>query len=294
MNLDVFGRVTAAGPRFLSRVIVGDDCWLWRGAHSEDGYGTFQLATASKLGAHRISWALFNGRWPKAWVLHRCGNPGCVRPDHLYEGGPVENSEDARRHGTLAQGESHGSAKLTDDQVEEIRSRYVAGEKPSSLAREFKVSRVQVSNIVQGRQRGGSPLGENKARRYAVVCARCGSEFQRKPGARKPRYCSIQCRADAQNGVQRAGEARRCPVCGVDFYRPPSAKATTCSYACMGRLQSRTGSVRGERNGNAKLTDAQREDIRRRRAAGEKQIDLADEYGVSRDQIARVCRAAPP
>lgn len=96
----------------------------------------------------------------------------------------------------------------------------------------------------------------------------------------------------ANPGKQRKGQPRTCPVCGSTFYRPPSAKAVTCSYACMGELQSRTGSSRGERNGNSKLTDLERAEIRTRCAKGEQKTALAREFGVSRDQIARVVRAA--
>lgn len=42
----------------------------------------------------------------------------------------------------------------------------------------------------------------------------------------------------ANPGKQRRGVTKTCPVCGVEFYRPPSAKAETCSYACMGKLRS--------------------------------------------------------
>lgn len=86
------------------------------------------------------------------------------------------------------------------------------------------------------------------------------------------------------------GKPQNCAVCGIEFLRAPSAKAKTCSYKCMGVLQSTNRITQGERNGNAKVTDDQRSEIRRRRALGERQLDLAEEFGLSCSQILRICK----
>lgn len=222
--------------RFWPKVEIstGDTCWLWAGAKVPAGYGSIGIG-GRQHGAHRVSWAIANGRWPESMVLHRCGVHGCVRPDHLYVGTSSQNSEDARRHGTLPLGERHANAKVTDDQVAEIRARYAAGETQVRIAADYPVTQAQVSNIVRGLQRGGEPIqAPVDLTRYALVCEQCGMTFHRKPGARTARFCSAVCRglAQRQDGV------RTCLVCQVEFYRPPSAKAQTCSYTCMGKLRS--------------------------------------------------------
>lgn len=229
MHID--GKVAA---RFWPKVAVSDGCWLWTGARVPSGYGSIGV-DGRQHGAHRISWAMANGSWPEGMVLHRCGVHQCVRPDHLYVGTGSENSEDARRHGTLALGEGHGNTKVTDDQVAEMRRRYAAGDTQTAIAADFPVTQSQVSNIVRGVQRGGgSVTPPTDPARYDVTCAQCGETFQRKPGARTPRFCSAACRGASQ----RQAGARTCPVCHTSYYRPPSAKGETCSYTCMGKLRS--------------------------------------------------------
>jgi hypothetical protein len=198
------------------------------------GYGSLGIG-GRQHGTHRVSWALANGEWPKGMVLHRCGNPGCVRPDHLYVGDAKQNKADERQHGRQPLGERHANAKLADWRVAEIRRRYAAGELGADLAAEFGVSHAQVSNMVSGRQRGGGDLrAQHATARRTSLCERCGDPVVREPRRRKARFCPA-CRV----ARQRMSETRACPVCGTEFYRPPSAKATTCSYTCMGALRTR-------------------------------------------------------
>jgi hypothetical protein len=80
--------------RFWTRVDKSGECWVWTGAHLPTGYGRL---TGAKRGmyAHRFSWELHNGPIPDGLlVCHKCDNPPCVRPDHLFLGTNVDNIRD--------------------------------------------------------------------------------------------------------------------------------------------------------------------------------------------------------
>lgn len=166
--------------RFWAKVDKSGECWIWTAGRDRDGYGCAHFSR-KPIRAHRASWILTNGSIPddKPCVLHRCDNPPCVRPDHLWVGTTDDNNKDmaakgrvgslfgdesfARRHpDRLARGDRHGSrthpervrrgeahrsAKLTDPQVREIVRRLDCGERQQSLADEYGVARSVVSKI---------------------------------------------------------------------------------------------------------------------------------------------------
>ena len=92
--------------RFWSKVERGDGCWHWRGAAERSGYGSFRFRGRAQR-AHRVSWVLTNGTIAEGMhVLHRCDNPACVRPDHLFLGTHQDNMDDKS-----AKGRCRGPAK---------------------------------------------------------------------------------------------------------------------------------------------------------------------------------------
>lgn len=83
-------------------------CWLWVGSTIPDGYGYFSVATNKNIGAHRVSWLLYRGSIPDgAHVLHRCDNPPCVNPDHLFLGDHAANVADRVAKGRSYRGKRH-------------------------------------------------------------------------------------------------------------------------------------------------------------------------------------------
>src|SRR4026209_597513 len=110
--------------RFWSKVQKTDSCWLWLASKGEHGYGWVALNNKNRH-ASRAAWELTNGPIPKGmFVLHRCDNPPCVRPDHLFLGTTQDNANEMSRKGRSLYGERNRRAKLTEAQVLEIRCRY--------------------------------------------------------------------------------------------------------------------------------------------------------------------------
>lgn len=80
--------------QFWARVERGDGCWLWQGMTISGGYGRVGWR-GMKAVAHRVAWELTYGPIPEGlWVLHRCDNPPCCNPEHLFLGSRLDNIAD--------------------------------------------------------------------------------------------------------------------------------------------------------------------------------------------------------
>ena len=151
-----WAKVNRDGPTMLH---MESPCWVWTGAENGRGYGRLGIGDVWVY-AHRHSFILANGPLPEfpgthaACVLHRCDNPPCVRPDHLFLGTQRENLADMMRKGRANQvrGERTRAARLTDAQVREIRTLYAAGilDGPK-LAGRFGVDHSTVYAIINRR-----------------------------------------------------------------------------------------------------------------------------------------------
>lgn len=129
--MGIWNRITK--PNFWDNVVKqdGDGCWEWKSAYLGKGYGSWRPTPGHRpLGAHRVAYELTYGPIPagppRLCVCHRCDNPPCVRPDHLFLGTYQDNLDDMVAKGR-ALGARNARSRLTDAQVAEILVAYAAG-----------------------------------------------------------------------------------------------------------------------------------------------------------------------
>lgn len=143
-------------------------CWIWTAYCDADGYGicctgSVKAKTRRYIKAHRLSYETFKEPLKKGQIVcHKCDNPSCVNPQHLFAGSWQDNVDDMMakgRHkigGMPHHGESNGNAKLTNQDIEFIRSNHVAGVRnvagsTSDLADRFGVARSTIQRIVSNK-----------------------------------------------------------------------------------------------------------------------------------------------
>lgn len=131
-----------------------DECWEWRGGRLDPkGYGGFYRRDIRKpVRAHRFSYELAHGPIPDGlFVCHRCDNPPCVNPAHLFSGTTDQNMADMVAKGRQVRAENVNTAILTAEQAKAIRLRYAAGETNHwRLGREYGVTGAAIRLIVTG------------------------------------------------------------------------------------------------------------------------------------------------
>lgn len=131
---------------FWARVERGQDsdCWPWRGTRRDDGRGVLSYQ-GKRFKAHRLAFELTNGTIPRDMcVLHRCDNPPCCNPSHLFLGTKGDNNRDC-----ASKGRRRGYHKLSPADVIAIRN----SNKPTrEVAADFNITPEQVRNIVTFKQ----------------------------------------------------------------------------------------------------------------------------------------------
>lgn len=164
-----------AERRFWAKVDKAGEHWLWTGKPGEDGYGQFRSGGAGSptIRAHRAAWAFAHGEMPPddMLVCHHCDIPLCCNPVCLFLGTPAQNSADMRAKGRQCRGEDHpnygkgfgaaykpeqrargernAAAKLTIDDIHEIRRLYALGARQVDLAAQFSTPQPNISAIVR-------------------------------------------------------------------------------------------------------------------------------------------------
>lgn len=137
--------------RFWSKVDVLKseyDCWNWTASTRAGGYGKMKVGKVLKS-SHRLAWEIINDEpLGDRMALHRCDNPKCCNPKHIYAGTPSDNMIDVHQRGRRS------ADKLTPDDVREIRKAIDQGCSPRWIAADFGVTKGQISKIRTGRTWG--------------------------------------------------------------------------------------------------------------------------------------------
>lgn len=144
--------------RFWEKVQKGspESCWEWQSCRLFSGHGFFQIkykGKASRKLAHRQAWELTYGPIPtRKQINHKCDNPPCCNPHHLYCGTQAQNVQDMvdRGRNKALQGNQHPLAKLTGESVRQIRQLKgtISNRK---IAKQFHVSSVLIGRILRNK-----------------------------------------------------------------------------------------------------------------------------------------------
>ena len=136
--------------RFRNKVAPPDEngCHLWTASTNQQGYGRFRYI-GRIVKAHRYAAGMVD--WPKEiQTRHLCNVPACVNPEHLTFGSNADNMRDKVEADRQAKGTDNGQAKLTEEQVLEIRRRYAdGGVTQQSLGDEYGLHHTTISQIVR-------------------------------------------------------------------------------------------------------------------------------------------------
>jgi len=140
-------------------------CWIWQGAKFRKGYGNFHIPNWGNIGAHIVSYLITRESEilePKDCVLHKCDNPSCCRPSHLFKGTKLDNTRDMIskgrenyynnfRNARIRRGEETSNHVLTAADVIAIRHARAQGVGQKRLAKQYGVCYQAIQAIDHGR-----------------------------------------------------------------------------------------------------------------------------------------------
>ncbi len=213
--------------RFLSKIDftrTPAGCWLWRGALSRYGYGSFSLRGRTRS-AHRIAFALSSEEEDVGGLLvcHKCDTPACVNPDHLFLGTALDNMADSAAKLKLCRGERHRSAKIDEALVLKIRALRAGGKSDgkkwayAAIGRHFNLGKMLVYRVCRGETWRQVPL--TRVGQYTTAPVPCIDQCQGSgviPVYRSERRLVLQelwKEKEAEHPSSTGWHFVRCPTC---------------------------------------------------------------------------------
>ena len=135
-----------------------DGCWIWTAGSIRGGYGAF-FSKGKNILAHRYAYELYREKIPSGmFVCHKCDNPPCVNPEHLFLGTNLDNFQDMVKKGRasfvnehrIVRGEENGLSKLKENQVRKIKQ-LSATHSQSALSKMFNCHQTNIHYILSGK-----------------------------------------------------------------------------------------------------------------------------------------------
>lgn len=141
--------------------INNNGCWEWVKNRNKDGYGGLRYKSKTWM-AHRLSYTFYKGPIPEGMlVCHKCDNPPCINPDHLFIGNNSDNMMDAYRKGRwkgvlgyrkkTCKGENHWYSKFKPEIILEIRKLFKSGLRIIDICNKYNMNHATVSDICKRR-----------------------------------------------------------------------------------------------------------------------------------------------
>lgn len=126
-----------------------NDCWEWKGGKYTFGHGCLRV-NGKMTGSHRFSYEIHKGKIPEGmFVCHKCDNPSCVNPEHLFLGTIQDNNRDRKNKGRThcLKGEKNPAAILDRNDVIQIRDLISIKMSQKEIAKLYGVSQAMISEI---------------------------------------------------------------------------------------------------------------------------------------------------
>jgi hypothetical protein len=169
--------------RFMAKVEQGSGCWTWKGVSQTRGGRGRMVIKQRVYYAYRVAYALEHGSLPEnLGICHRCDNPACVRPDHLFAGTQADNVADmdvkGRRQNKPRFGRDHHKVTVSDERVAWAIGMYRSGRMTQTAIGEvLGVKQQTVSGWVHGEVRNTTAKGR------LIAAKRRGARTQRAEAA---------------------------------------------------------------------------------------------------------------
>ena len=154
MTLADLDELVARKLKHYTEICEETGCWNWVGGKLRAGYGVITVYVFGKKTshlAHRVSYMLANQVTITRFqpVCHKCDNPSCINPDHLFLGTQKENLKDMVEKGRSLRGVKNSQAKLTENEVREIRALYALGSHSQrDLAKIYGIDQTTIGDVV--------------------------------------------------------------------------------------------------------------------------------------------------